>query len=38
MLENCGHLPVEQPGLTRLREAVLAFAEEVTASARSFSG
>jgi alpha-beta hydrolase superfamily lysophospholipase len=25
MLENCGHLPIEQPGLSRLEEAVVAF-------------
>ena len=25
MLENCGHLPVEEPGLSRLEEMVVAF-------------
>ncbi len=25
MLENCGHFPVEEPGLSRLEETVLAF-------------
>jgi alpha-beta hydrolase superfamily lysophospholipase len=25
MLENCGHLPIEEPGLSRLEEAVVAF-------------
>lgn len=25
MLENCGHYPIEEPGLTRLEEAVVAF-------------
>jgi alpha-beta hydrolase superfamily lysophospholipase len=25
MLENCGHFPIEEPGLSRLEEAVVAF-------------
>jgi alpha-beta hydrolase superfamily lysophospholipase len=25
MLENCGHLPIEEPGLSRLEEVVVAF-------------
>jgi alpha-beta hydrolase superfamily lysophospholipase len=27
MLENCGHFPIEEPGLSRLEEAVVAFLE-----------
>jgi len=30
MLENCGHLPVEEPGLSRLEEAVVAFLGQLT--------
>src|SRR5205807_185487 len=25
LLENCGHLPIEEPGVSRLEEAVVAF-------------
>jgi alpha-beta hydrolase superfamily lysophospholipase len=25
MLENCGHLPIEEPGLSRLEEVLVAF-------------
>jgi alpha-beta hydrolase superfamily lysophospholipase len=28
MLENCGHLPVEEPGFSRLEEAAVAFLEK----------
>jgi alpha-beta hydrolase superfamily lysophospholipase len=30
MLENCGHLPVEEPGFSRLEEAVVAFLGQLT--------
>jgi alpha-beta hydrolase superfamily lysophospholipase len=30
MLDNCGHFPVEQPGVTQLQEAALQFLREVT--------
>jgi len=30
MLENCGHLPIEEPGLSRLEEAVVAFLGKLT--------
>jgi alpha-beta hydrolase superfamily lysophospholipase len=29
MLENCGHLPLEEPGVSRLEEAVLAFLQKL---------
>jgi hypothetical protein len=25
MLENCGHLPIQEPGVSRLEEVVVAF-------------
>jgi alpha-beta hydrolase superfamily lysophospholipase len=31
MLENCGHFPIEEPGVSRLEEAVLKFLEKITA-------
>jgi pimeloyl-ACP methyl ester carboxylesterase len=31
MLENCGHLPLEQPGLNQLEEAVSGFLKEIAA-------
>jgi alpha-beta hydrolase superfamily lysophospholipase len=30
MLENCGHLPIEEPGLSRLEEAIVAFLGKLT--------
>lgn len=30
MLENCGHLPIEEPGLSRLEEVVVAFLRKLT--------
>jgi alpha-beta hydrolase superfamily lysophospholipase len=30
MLENCGHVPVEEPGVSRLEEAVAAFLAKLT--------
>jgi len=30
MLENCGHLPIEEPGFSRLEEAVVAFLGKLT--------
>ena len=30
LLENCGHLPIEEPGLSRLEEAVVAFLRTLT--------
>ncbi len=33
MLDNCGHFPIEEPGLTRLREAMHATVTEVAAQA-----
>jgi alpha-beta hydrolase superfamily lysophospholipase len=30
MLENCGHLPIEEPGFSRLEEAVVAFFGKLT--------
>jgi alpha-beta hydrolase superfamily lysophospholipase len=35
MLENCGHLPVEEPGLSRLEEAILAFLGRLSHAERS---
>lgn len=32
LLENCGHFPVEEPGLSQLRDAVLGFLQEITAA------
>jgi alpha-beta hydrolase superfamily lysophospholipase len=29
MLENCGHLPIEEPGFTQLEQAVVAFLERL---------
>ena len=37
VLEGCGHLPAERPGVDQLRHAVIGFLEEVTAFARSSS-
>lgn len=34
MLENCGHFPVEEPGIGRLRDEVLATVSEVAQRAR----
>lgn len=33
MLDNCGHFPIEEPGLTRMREAMRATVTEVAAQA-----
>ena len=33
MLENCGHLPVEEPGLSRLEEAAVDFLTAVAKGA-----
>jgi len=33
MLENCGHYPIEEPGLDRLREAMLTVCGQVAAQA-----
>ena len=30
MLENCGHLPIEEPGITQLEDAVATFLERLT--------
>jgi alpha-beta hydrolase superfamily lysophospholipase len=30
MLENCGHLPIEEPGLSRLEEAVVTFLSKLS--------
>ena len=32
MLDNCGHFPVEQPGVTQLEQAALQFLQEVAAT------
>jgi alpha-beta hydrolase superfamily lysophospholipase len=32
LLENCGHFPIEEPGLSRLRDEVLATVNAVTSS------
>jgi hypothetical protein len=29
MLENCGHLPIEEPGFSRLEEVVVAFLKKL---------
>ncbi len=29
MLENCGHFPIEEPGVSRLEDAVVAFLERL---------
>ena len=34
MLEGCGHLPYEEPGVSQLREAVERFLGRVTREAR----
>ena len=33
MLENCGHLPIEEPGVSHLEEAVVAFLRKLPAGA-----
>ncbi len=33
MLENCGHFPIEQPGLSQLQQAALEFLQSVADSA-----
>lgn len=35
LLENCGHFPVEEPGVSQLRDAVLGFLGEITAAANA---
>jgi alpha-beta hydrolase superfamily lysophospholipase len=30
MLENCGHFPIEEPGVSRLEEAIVAFLSKLT--------
>lgn len=30
MLENCGHLPIEEPGISRLEEAIVAFLQRLS--------
>jgi alpha-beta hydrolase superfamily lysophospholipase len=35
MLENCGHYPIEEPGVTRLEEAMVAFLSKVPSERRS---
>lgn len=32
LLENCGHFPVEEPGVTQLRDAVLRFLHDIAAT------
>ena len=32
MLENCGHLPIEEPGVTQLEEAVVGFLRKLAPS------
>ncbi|HVC95354.1 MAG TPA: alpha/beta hydrolase [Pirellulales bacterium] len=32
MLENCGHLPIDEPGINRLEEAIVAFLRPLTQS------
>jgi hypothetical protein len=29
MLENCGHFPIEEPGVSRLEEVVVAFLKKL---------
>jgi alpha-beta hydrolase superfamily lysophospholipase len=35
MLENCGHLPIEEPGASRLEDAVVAFLARLTQATAS---
>ena len=35
MLENCGHYPIEEPGVTRLEEAMVALLSKVPSERRS---
>jgi alpha-beta hydrolase superfamily lysophospholipase len=35
MLDNCGHFPLEEPGVSRLEEAILAFLKSVETAKRS---
>jgi alpha-beta hydrolase superfamily lysophospholipase len=37
MLENCGHLPIEEPGLSRLEEAAVGFLTKLAGGAPSHS-